>query len=270
MAKKMKKIMLGAGAGFLVLILAILYIVAFHLGTIVKHGMEKFMPSVTGTPVKVGNVTCLPFSGHIDVKDLEIGNPEGYKSAYAFKIRELTVTVNPMSVLSDKIFISKVLVDGMSVSYEQGISGSNLTDIKKNIEKLTKKEPEAKKPAEKPAEKPAPTEKAEPKKEKRFQIKEFDFQNSTVAVSTPLTGGQGASLPLPAMHLKDLGMKDDKGLTGTEMTPIIFAEIITGTVSAVKNSSLNISGDILNNLEGSGKEILNKSENIIKGVKDLF
>jgi len=268
MAKKMKKIIMGTGLAFLVLVLAVFYIVAFHLGSIIKQGMETFMPSVTGTPVKVGSVTCLPFSGHINVKDLVIGNPEGYKSEYAFKIKEFTVTVNPMSVLSEKIFISKVLVDGMDVSYEQGLTSCNLTEIKKNIEKLSSK---GKQEKQKPAEKTTPKEeKGKPKKEKRFQIKEFDFQNSNVAVSTPLTGGQGVALPLPEMHIRDLGMKDDQGVTGQEMAPVIFEEIITETVKAVKNSSVKVSGDVLNSLEGGGKDILNKAEGIIKGVKDIF
>lgn len=267
MAKKMKKIILGTGAAFLAVVLAVLYIAAFHLGSIVKTGIETFMPSITGTPVKVGSVTCLPFSGHINVKDFVIYNPEGYKSEYAFKVKEFTVTVKPLSVLSDKIFISKILVDGMEVSYEQGLTGCNLTDIKNNISKLSaKKAQEEEKPAEKTSSEPDGT----PKAEKRFQIKEFDFQNSSVKVSTPLTVGMGPKLPLSEMHIRDLGTKDDKGVTGYEMAPVIFGEIIIGTVTAVKKSATQISGDTLNTLEAGGKEILNKSENLIKGVKDLF
>lgn len=267
MAKKMKKIMLGTGTAFLALILVLLYIVAFHLGTIVKKGMETFMPTVTGTPVKVASVSCLPFSGHITVKGLEIGNPEGYKSEYAIRIKEFTVTVNPMSVLSDKIFISKVLVEGMDVSYEQGLTGCNLTEIKKNVEKLSSKD---KSKEEKPAEKTPAEGEGKEKKEKRFQIKEFDFQNSNVAISTPLTAEKGVSLPLPEMHIRDLGTKDDKGVTGSEMAPVIFEEIIAGTVTTVKKSSVKVSGDVLDSLGSGRQEVINQSEKLIKGVKDLF
>ena len=267
MAKKMKKIIMGSGAAFLVIMLTVLYIAAFHLGSIVKKGIETFMPSITGTPVEVGSVTCLPFSGHINVKNFVIYNPGGYKSEYAFKVKEFTVTVKPMSVLSDKIFISKILVDGLSVSYEQSLTGCNLTDIKNNIDKLSAKNAQEE---EKPAEKAAPEESGAPKAEKRFQIKEFDFQNSSVKVSTPLTEGRGVALPIPGIHIRELGMKDDKGVTGYEMAPVIFGEIITATVDAVKNSSVKISGDTLDSLKTGGKEILNNPENLIKGVRDLF
>ncbi|OGV39690.1 MAG: hypothetical protein A2020_08670 [Lentisphaerae bacterium GWF2_45_14] len=267
MAGKAKKIILGTGAAFLVLVLAAFYIVAFHMGAIVKHGIERFMPSITGTPVKVGSVSCSPFSGHINVKDFIIYNPEGYKSEYAFNVKEFTLTVNVMSVLSNNIFIHKILVDGLSVSYEQGLTGCNLTDIKKNIDKLSEKDTSKEKtPTEKTSEETSPS------TEKRFQIKEFDFQNSSVAVSTPVTGGKGISLPLPlpGIHIKELGMKDGNGVTGKEMATVIFAEIIEATVDAVRKSSVNLNSDVLNSLEDGGKEMLKKSGEMIKDIKNLF
>ena len=56
----------------------------FFLGPIVKNGMETVGPKIMRVSVKVDAV-ILVLSGSAEVKDLVVGNPEGYQAPQAIR-----------------------------------------------------------------------------------------------------------------------------------------------------------------------------------------
>jgi hypothetical protein len=263
--KRLKKLIIG---GILLVVVGtglVVYIVSANLGLIAKHGIEKFAPMVTGTGVSVEKIDFSIWSGTLHVKNFIIRNPEKYNSDYAFKLESFDAGVKLKSLMTNKITVTKIIVDGMKVNYEQGITGCNLYDIKKNIDSFTAKD----KPAEKekaPAGKPGEGEK--PGKAKKFEIYKIDFRNGNVAVLTQLSGNIKAEAPLPRISMKNLGTENPEGASVAEIAPEVFAAVIKAVVSAVKVASVNINGKTLDSLDRD--DMIKQSEEIIKGVKGLF
>ena len=78
--KKLKRI---------IIVLMILALVAagglawlyLSLGPVIKAGIEKFGPEITQTSITVESVEAWPLTGSGTIRNLVIGNPEGYKTA---------------------------------------------------------------------------------------------------------------------------------------------------------------------------------------------
>ena len=101
--KKAKKILLGVGIGLLVLIVVAVIVVGLFLGKIVKAGVNTVGPKLTQTTLTVDAVDVSLLTGSATVKNLVVGNPEGYKAPNAISVGLTAVSASPMSVLSDKI-----------------------------------------------------------------------------------------------------------------------------------------------------------------------
>jgi uncharacterized protein involved in outer membrane biogenesis len=203
--------------------------------------------------------------GKVSIKNFIIYNPEGYKSEYAFKLGRMKIDVDIWSLLSDKIVVEEILVDEMDVCYEQGLTSSNIYEIKKNIDKFAKAGE-----SEEPKAEDAQTEEtkeesdaSEGAKTKRFQIGSLDFQNSHVIIVTSLSKKAAVKVPMPVIHMKDLGMENEEGQTIQEMAPAIIAELAKDTAVAVKDSSVDIGGKALDSLQETGSDL-------VDGVKNLF
>ena len=76
-------------------IIVLVMIALLFLGTIVKHSLTTIGPKVLGAPVKVGSVTVNVFSGVVDIRDLFIGNPQGYKHECALTVKTIRVDIVP-------------------------------------------------------------------------------------------------------------------------------------------------------------------------------
>ena len=61
-------------------------IVASQSGTIIRHAVEEFGPEITGTKVVLSDVNVSILSGSASIKNLVIGNPQGFKSDSAVKV----------------------------------------------------------------------------------------------------------------------------------------------------------------------------------------
>ena len=124
-------------AGVLVVLVVLLIAAHFFLGHIVKSSIETIGPMITGVPVSVRkvNIDLLGDFG-VSVRDLVVGNPKGYSSPYALKMKKFDLKVKTFSLLTDKIIIDKLLLTGLEVNYETSLIASNLNDIKNNVDKF--------------------------------------------------------------------------------------------------------------------------------------
>lgn len=260
--KKLKKILIGAAALIVLLVVFVFIILTFYLGSIVKGALNTYGPEITGTEFTVESVSISIFTGQANIKKLVIGNPEGYKSEYAFKLDEFHVDIDLTSVFTDTIIIEKVLIDGAHINYEQDLTGCNLTDLKKNIENFSKKEDEtAKEEAEKPAEEVAGEE--EPAGEaKKFILTLFLFKNGKISVSTAASKSVGATLPMPEIKIEDLG-KGEGGMNIGTLSLKIFTAVLSGIGDAVKGSALTIGDTIHDTLSET-------TDNVVDSIKSIF
>jgi uncharacterized protein involved in outer membrane biogenesis len=231
----MKKIFLSLGIVVVVLIVAGGIAAGFFLGPIVKKGMETIGPKITQVSVKVDAVNLSLLTGSAEIKNLVVGNPEGYQAPQAIHVGSAAVGVNPFSVLSDKIVIRSIRVEAPEITFEGSpLSGNNLNTIMKNINAAAKSGgPGATNSTAKATAKPA----------QKIEVDDFLITGAKVDYN-------GSRLTLPDIRLTNLGKGGD-GITSTDLMRRVFDELTRSTIKAVAGAAT----DVGKSLEKSGKDL---------------
>jgi hypothetical protein len=240
------KIILGILAVLLVLVVIAVLVVGSHLGAIVKAGMETVGPKVTQTTLTVDTVDVSLLSGSASVKGLVVGNPDGYKAPQSISISNAAVSLAPGSVLSDKILIHSIEVRGPEITFEGNpIGANNLTKIMANVNSSAGPVDQATTNA--PAAAPAGAKKPA----KKFEVDDLLITGAKVHAS--LTGfiNRDITLPIPDIHLTDLGKGTD-GITAADLTQKVLSEITADTVKTL----VGYATDLSKNAAGAAKGIL--------------
>ena len=253
MSKKNKLIKIGITA---LAVLVVLYFVGcMLLSAAIRKGVETFMPKITGTPVKMEKLSFSPLNGHVYIRNFVISNPQGYTTPDAFRLGEMDVKVRPLSLLTDKIEIDYILIRGAEVTYETGLSSSNITDIKANVKKFTGDK--------KPEEKPEPAAK---KSGKKLVIGKFDMEDTKMrgALNSELLkkiGANQVTVPVPGVHLKDIGKEDNASMETT--IDKVFGSVFD-VVDKTAASAWNVGGQVIEGVKEKGKELIDGVKNIFK------
>ena len=257
----MKKILLSIVIVLVVLIVAAVIVAGLFLGNIVKAGVETVGPKITQVPIKVDAVSLSILTGSAKVEGLVVGNPEGYKTPQAISVGTVAVGVNPLSVLSDKIVVRSIEVREPEITFEGNpFSGNNLAKIRDNVNAATaaSQQPSTNQ-----------TVQAASKPGKKLEVDDFLISGAKVHVSLTGMGGKEMTLPLPDIHLTNLGKGTD-GITATELTRRVLDALTTATVKAVANAATNI-GKGAENLGGeAGKAASENLNKVTKGIGSLF
>lgn len=251
-----KKLLLVAGVGLTLLIIGLL-VVGIYIDQVVKKGVETFGPPITGTTIKLDGVVISIFTGSGSVRGLVIGNPEGYKQPSVIQLGQASLSLNPGSLLSDKIVVKSVSVEAPQITFEGGLTGNNLSKLLANIEAATS------------SGKPAANTPASPVSKKKIQIDDFRLSNARVNVSLTELGGKTFSLTLPEIHLTDLGSGGD-GLTPADLSKRLVTVILAKTTEAVAGELKNLGklgADLGKDL---GKGATEGASKATKGITDLF
>ncbi len=249
--KKAKKILLGVVIGLLVLIVVAVIVVGLFLGKIVKAGMETIGPKITQTTLTVDAVDVSMLTGSAKVKNLVIGNPEGFKAPNAISVSLAAVSVSPMSVLSDKIVVRSVRVESPEITFEGNPFGAN------NLKKIQDNVNAAAANFQSPLSTNQPPKTAAPAKPgAKLEVDEFIITGGKIHYGTGLT------LPLPDISLHDLGKGPD-GITAADLTKTILSEVISGTLKAVESAGVSVGKD-------AGKAVGAGVNKITTGLGGLF
>lgn len=219
MSKLIKIILVGVP----LIVIAVVAVLYLSLNSIVKHGVEALGPEVTKTEVRLDKSSISLFSGKGSLKGLFIGNPDGFNTPSAFKLGEVRIAVDGMTLFSDKIVIHEVYIDAPEITYERKGRNSNINSIMNNIKAFAgaSGEDAKKDPA---------------KSEKKIQIDNFIIKNGKVNVSTALLKGKQLTLPLPDIHLKDIG-KEEGGKPVSEVMAEVFGAVNKSIGAAVAGST---------------------------------
>ncbi len=250
----MKKIFLS-----IIIILAVVIVaggiaLSFFLGPIVKKGMETVGPKITQVSIKVDAVDLSLLTGSAKIKNLVVGNPEGYKAPQAISVGFTAVGVNPLSVLSDKIVIRSVRVEAPEVTFEGNpFSGNNLSTILKNVNAATK--------SGGPAATNAPA-KAANKPGKKLEVDEFVITGARVNFN-------GVTLPLPDIHLANLGTGSE-GITAADLTKRVLDALTTACIKAVAGAATDVGKGVGKVGKDLGKSVGSNVSNLGKSLGGLF
>jgi len=250
----MKKLFVRILMGAVILLVIALVVIFFSLNSIVKKGVETVGPRLTKVEMRLGSAKLSPLSGNGSLSKLFVGNPEGYKTPSAIQVGDIKVGLEIGSVLSDTLVVDKVDIQAPEITFEGSLSGNNLSKILDNIEAATG--------GEKPAEK---TDGAK-KSQKKFFVKDLLVKGGQihVGITTPL-GSQSATLPLPDVHLQNIGSRDN-GVTAAELSRQILKPLLASATKAVGEWMANLGKGV----QGLGKDAAGQLDKATEGIKGIF
>ena len=246
----MKKLITFA-AIIVALFVGLIIALSLSLNTVIKNGVETFGPQLTGTTVTLNKVSLNILSGSGEIAGVTIGNPPGFATDAAIRLDSVRIAIDPKSLLGDRIRIKTIRIDGPEITYETSMQGSNINKIMTNIQAAT-----GKKNSE-----PNDTKSSG----KQLRIDDLLIKNGTVRMSATILKGKSLDLPLPEIHLTDIG-KEEKGASVGEVTRQVFGAVNKGVGKAVAKSG-EILGKSAEAIKKTGQEAV---ESASEGVKSLF
>ncbi len=263
----MKKILIFFGIGLLVLIVGITVVVGIYIGPIIKFGVESVGPKIARVPIKVEAVNLSILTGTAQVKGLMVGNPQGYNTPQSISVGNVAVSVDPFSVMSSKIVVRSVQVQSPEITFEGGFGGNNLSKILSNVNAVSQASGggEAASNANAGAQSGASGGKPAPK----IEIDDFLITGAKAHVNLTGMGSKEMTIPLPDIHLTDLG-KDSGGLTPAQLASAIFSAISADTLKAVSGAASQVGHGLENIGKEAGTTAQNSLSSVTKSISNIF
>jgi hypothetical protein len=255
----MKKLIFRLLIALVVVILLAVLAVGLFLDGAVKRGVEMLGPKLTKVDVKLQSVSLSLLSGSGTIKGLVVGNPAGFKTPSAINIGVATLALKPGSLLSDKIVIKTINVQAPQITFETDLKHNNLSTILANVQETTGGgQTEPAKPGQ-------PSQPKEAKPAKKLEVDEFVITGGKIHVSVtgPLQGS--ATVPLPDIHLQDLGTGPD-GITPAELTKRVLAAIEAGAAQAASGAVTDIGKGAVYVTKDVGTAGSNALQKVTKGL----
>ncbi|MFV1985254.1 MAG: hypothetical protein ACC657_17025 [Thiohalomonadales bacterium] len=225
----------------LVIILAIAagtYYLLSNLDTLVKSVIESQGSAVTHTAVRVKKVQIKLTEGLGTIKGLTIANPDGFETAYAFSLGEITTGIDIKSLKQQPYVISEITVRKPQVFVEVNADNkTNLNELKKTIIGTT---PNTKPGVEKKASASNSDSKAT---EPRLIIRRLVFADGEIKVKLIPLDNKEYKLKLSNFKMTGLGGKN--GATPAELTKEIMNRLIDHAKKDVKRKGIDVELDKL-------------------------
>ena len=252
--KKAIKIILGTVVALVAIVIVLVLALPLWIGPVATGVANSVVPGITGTDFKLGRFALNPYSGVLQVGDLDLSNPPGYQEKTAVKLDGFTVDLGMCSLATDVIHVEDVVLDGLYV-YTSDLLGGNFKKIADHASGGESEKAEATKPAEAEAAKP----KADEKPGKKICIDHLVLKNIKIKI------GMMPALPVPTIELADLGKPKDAndagGITFEELWATLLEKVMAtaGAMSDGLKALGNLTGEgakALGNLTGEGAKAL--------------
>jgi uncharacterized protein involved in outer membrane biogenesis len=259
----MKKIIVGTLIALVVVLVLAVLAVGLSLDKAIKSGVETFGPKLTKVDVTLQSVSLSLLSGSGTIKGLLVGNPQGFKTPSAIKVGTASLSLELRSLLSDKIVVKSINVQGPEITFETDLKNNNLKKILANVQEATGGG------AKEPAKPQEPGQPKEAKPAKKLQIDDFVISGGKVHVAVTALGGQSATIPLPDIHLQGLGMGPE-GITPGELAKQILQAVEKGATQAAAGTLTDMGKGAIYFTKDPNKAGSNAVNSVTKGLGDLF
>ena len=218
----------------MVFLVLVALVAGLYIGPIVKIAVEQVVPNVAKVSIKVEAVDVSLLSGSAVIKGLVVGNPLGYTTPQAISVDKVAVSLEPLSVITNKILIYSVHVESPDITFEGGLKGNNLKKIMENVDAFSNNMV--------PSAGNAPAKGGSDNSSKSTpKIEVDDLLITGAKVHVQLLSVGSSVIPLPDIHLTNIG-KNSNGVTPAQLTSEIIKVISMGTIKAITGSKDLTSG----------------------------
>ncbi|MGE9294556.1 MAG: hypothetical protein ACQKBW_13165 [Puniceicoccales bacterium] len=262
-----KKILLTLLALFIIACVVLYFFLDSIVSSSVKSAINTYGPKATQTAVSVETVGISVFSGNALIADLKVGNPDNFQPpANAFSLGEISVDIEPSSVMSDTIVINEIVIKEAEFNYiTKTFTSSNLQTILDNVKDFSGKTDDT---TQAPAQAPATEPDAAPKSSKKFVIHKVTVEGAT-ANATVL--GQSVKVKIPDIHLNN---ESETGITPAAVVDKVLSDVLVAIIDQVSKQVEEIAKDPagagLNIIKGATDTGDDAVDDAVNAVKNLF
>ena len=256
----MKRVAIGVAVLSVILVAGVLILYS-SLGTIITKAVTTIGPDIIQAKVDLKETVIDASTGKGSMRGLLVGNPKGFETESAFKMDKVEITLDTDSITSDTIVVKKVDILAPEVTYELGGSGSNISAIQENVDSFVKKFSGSSNSKEETSAKEGGT---------KMIIDHVYVKGGQVNISASLLGGKSMSVPLPDIHLKDIGKSGD-GATPGEVVKLIISALNKAIIKVVTPLNLDKVGDAAGTVvKGVGKTLEKGAKGVTDAVSGIF
>lgn len=241
--------MKAVGIVLLVLVLVVAGVGGYlflYSGDLIKQGVEAFGPEYLGADVSVGSVDIDYVGGSGEIRNLVVGNPDGYEGAYAMSLGRVGITLDVENISSEVVVIKEVIIDGASVAAIANGKKTNFQKLMENLENSAGAGEEA------------PATETSSGSETKFIIDRFSFSNANVSLNSDILGQQ--DMTIPPINLSGIGRKTD-GATAMEVGEQLLKPITQAVSRAAVSQGLE--------LEGVKSNLMEKVRDKVPGIDKI-
>ncbi len=262
--KKVMKVLKVLGwvlLGLVTLIVVFVLALPLWIGPVACGVANRVTPGITKTDFHLGHFALNPYSGHIEVGDMQLANPTNFSEKNAVDLGLVTVDLATTSLISDTIYIKDISINGLKV-YLDAPDVANFKQIAANA--AGEDEEEAAELKEDVAEESAAT------NETRVVIDRIRLKNVVLQYGM-------LPIPLPDFEIKDIGRDattgEAKGATWLEAWLSIIDQISAqaqglgkGLFKLGKHSALAVTGAATNALTTGFTSLTNLTSSTTDGM----
>ena len=222
-------------------IIVLLIVLLLTLPFIIKGSIQHVGPMITGVPMNIKHIAFNPFEGSLTIRELFVGNPQGYSSPYAVKLGYFHVDIGMKTLFSKKILIERVEVKGVDLNYETSLLlKNNIQEIQDNVNKLAGADQKQEKAPEKKEKAPG---------QKPLQIDYLELRDITAWVVMKGTKAKAPLMVAPIV-MTQLGTGED-GITSVMVINDVLISMVTGVTKLI---GVNAAVDSIGNLFSGKKD----------------
>lgn len=226
----------------------LIFFLIFSMDSLVTMAVEKYGSAALQTDVTLDKTEISLKSGKGTMKGLKVGNPKGFETDSAFKLGEISLTIDATTITKGTVIIKEILIAAPEVTYELGSKGSNLDVLQRNA---TSGKSSGGGDSAGGAQPPGGTK----EKGKKLIIESLIIRDGTVNVSAVALQGKKMTVDLPAVKMANIG-KSEGGATPAQVIKKLMDAFNKAAGGAVKNLGL---GKVVEEVEG-----------VVKGAKEAL
>jgi len=243
MTSTTKKVLVGAAIALILALGGGVWWLSHSLDSLVASAIRTFGPEITGVSIRLDRVTIEAMDGRASLHGLVVGNPPGFSTDHALSLGEISMTLDLDSLTRDVIVIKQVSIVKPDVTYELGPGGSNLDAIQRNVDRYIAQH------------RGGSSQRAERNGRKKLVIEDLYIKNATAHVSAAVMQSSEMSVPVPDLHLRDIG-KRSGGATAGEVVKQVLGALTHGVTRTVASRGLGGTIDTFKRGTGSAMDTL--------------
>ena len=205
------------------LIVAIGVFVIMNSAALLERAIESYGSDYLGAPVEVAGANVSLTEGSAGINGLVIGNPPGFSGPPAFRLDNISITLNTDELSSELIALREVTVDGANVAALVKGRQSNLQAIMDHLNArigATEEDPAA-------------------ESEVKLAIDRFAFTNAQASVESDVLGQ--ATVDVPDINLEDIG-GESGGATVGEVLRQVLEPVVRAVTRRLVEQGVDLEG----------------------------